>query len=82
MRNPHLEKAILNALHVRPCGAKGRTLRAETEELIDNRLVTTIEFDQALERLVDAEMVIRETTMLGDELYSISPLGEQALKEG
>ena len=81
MRNVNVEKEILLALNDRPCGAKFHTLMSEVENAIDNCLFTTEEFQRVLSRLMGRELVTREVTTLGTELYSITTLGKQTIIE-
>lgn len=81
MRNVNVEKEILLALNDRPVGAKMHTLMSEVENAIDNCLFTTEEFQRVLSRLMGRELVTREVTTLGTELYSITALGKQTIME-
>ena len=81
MRNVNVEKEILLALNDRPVGAKMHTLMSEVENAIDNCLFTTEEFQRVLSRLMGRELVTREVTPLGTELYSITILGKQTIVE-
>ena len=81
MRNVNVEKEILLALNDRPVGAKFHTLVSEVENAIDNCLFTTEEFQRVLSRLMDRQMVTREVTSLGTELFSITSLGKQTIRE-
>lgn len=81
MRNVNVEKEILLALNDRPVGAKMHTLVSEVENAIDNCLFTTEEFQRVLSRLMGRELVTREVTTLGTELYSITSRGKQTIVE-
>ena len=81
MRNINVEKEILLALNDRPVGAKMHTLQSEVENNIDNCLFTTEEFQRVLSRLMSRELVTREVTTLGTELFSITALGRQTIVE-
>lgn len=81
MRNVNVEKEILLALNDRPVGAKLHTLVSEVENAIDNCLFTTEEFQRVLSRLMGRELVTREVTTLGTELYSITSRGKQTIVE-
>ena len=81
MRNVNVEKEILLALNDRPVGAKMHTLQSEVENNIDNCLFTTEEFQRVLSRLMAQDLVTREVTTLGTELFSITSLGKQTITE-
>ena len=81
MRNVNVEKEILLALNDRPVGAKMHTLQSDVENNIDNCLFTTEEFQRVLSRLMSRELITREVTSLGSELFSITALGRQAIVE-
>lgn len=81
MRNVNVEKEILLALNDRPVGAKMHSLQSDVENNIDNCLFTTEEFQRVLSRLMSRELVKREVTNLGTELFSITALGRQAIEE-
>ena len=81
MRNVNVEKEILLALNDRPVGEKMHTLQSEVENNIDNCLFTTEEFQRVLSRLMARELVTREVTTLGTELFSITSLGKQTITE-
>ena len=81
MRNGNVEKESLLALNDRPVGAKMHTLQSEVENNIDNCLFTTEEFQRVLSRLMARELVTREVTTLGTELFSITSLGKQTITE-
>lgn len=57
------------------------TLQSEVENNIDNCLFTTEEFQRVLSRLMARELVTREVTTLGTELFSITSLGKQTITE-
>ena len=81
MRNVNVEKEILLALNDRPVGAKMHTLQSEVENNIDNCLFPTEEFQRVLSRLMARELVTREVTAVGTELFSITSLGKQTITE-
>ena len=81
MRNVNVEKESLLALNDRPVGAKMHPLQSEVENNIDNCLFTTEEFQRVLSRLMARELVTREVTTLGTELFSITSLGKQTITE-
>lgn len=81
MRNVNVEKEILLALNDRPVGAKMHSLQSDVENNIDNCLFTTEEFQRVLSRLMSRELVTREVTTLGTELFSITSLGKQTVVE-
>ena len=81
MREELIEKEILLILKGRGCGAKLATLKSETSLRLDMPLMNASLFTDTLTRLEMRGAVRRETTALGSEVYSITSLGVQSIKE-
>lgn len=79
MKNPMLEKQVLKILNRVETGLREKTLQAEVEIAMDRPTLTTDEFLDTLRELEDRELLLRETSLLGETLWSISSLGKKAI---
>jgi|GEM_PF-3432775 len=80
MKNPLLEKTILNNLNNVDYGMMQKTLQSAVEIDLDSYDITTGEFMTCLKALEDRALVNQWTSLLGYTYWGITDMGRDALK--